>query len=430
MSHRTFAASPGRSAIAVLATLLALECGAQPRLDPTTAGILSSAIDALTHEQYGAARSLVARLEHTSLTPFERSRVEQILFNVAYQERRYDAAHEHLQRAIDAGGLSEPEVAQARYQQAQMLMAEERWHDGIAALEAWLATAAQPQSSAYYLLAVGYYQTGDFAKALPTVRAAIDRMEQPQESWLSLQLALHLQQEQFQDALAVLNRLIVVAPDKKAYWLQLSSVYGALEDYGNALAIMQLAYDNGMLTQSAEILRLADLLLFNEVPLRAARVLEESMAVNDVARDEASYTKLANAWLAAQELDNAVAPLETAAELSATGASFVRLGQVHMERASWSNAEAALTRALAKGGLRDPAEAQFLMGVTLFEQDRQAEAMSWFEQARAMQPHRECRSLYRLDRRAKPAAVVVVAAVYSAFNVTTGSIADARRAGK
>jgi tetratricopeptide (TPR) repeat protein len=394
MSHRTCDASLCRSGIAVLATLLALECGAQPRLDPATAGILSSAIDALTNEQYGAARSLVAKLERESLSPFERSRVEQILFNVAYQERRYDAAHEHLQRAIDAGGLSEPEVAQARYQRAQMLMAEERWQDGIAALETWLATAAQPQPSAYYLLAVGYYQAGDFAKALPAVRAAIDRMEQPQESWLSLQLAVHLQEEQFHDALAVLNRLIVVAPDKRTYWLQLSSVYGALEDYGNALAIMQLAYDNGMLTESAEILRLTDMLLFNEVPLRAARVLEDSMAANTVARNETSYTKLGTAWLAAQEFDNAVEPLEHAAELSATGASFVRLGQVHMQREDWGMAEAALSRALAKGGLQDAAEAEFLMGVTLFEQGRMAEASSWFEQARAGHAHREIADRY------------------------------------
>jgi tetratricopeptide (TPR) repeat protein len=394
MSHRTFDAGLRRSGIAVLATLLALECGAQPRLDPATAGILSSAIDALTNEQYGAARSLIARLDRARLSPFERSRAEQILFNVAYHERRYDAAHEHLQRAIDAGGLSESEVAQARYQRAQMLMAEERWHDGVAALEAWLATAAQPQSSAYYLLAVGYYQAGDFAKALPAVRAAIDRMEQPQESWLSLQLALHLQQEQFHDALAVLNRLIVVAPDKKAYWLQLSSVYGALEDYGNALAIMQLAYDNGMLTDGAEILRLADLLLFNRVPLRAAQVLEESLAASRVARDETSYTKLSNAWLEAGEFDRAVAPLENAAELAPTGASFVRLGQVHLQRESWAMAEAALARALAKGGLRDAAEAEFLMGVTLFEQGRVAEARSWFEEARAGQAHREIADRY------------------------------------
>jgi tetratricopeptide (TPR) repeat protein len=157
---------------------------------------------------------------------------------------------------------------------------------------------------------------------------------------------------------------------------------------------MQLAYDNGMLTDGAEILRLADLLLFNRVPLRAAQVLEESLAASRVARDETSYTKLSNAWLEAGEFDRAVAPLENAAELAPTGASFVRLGQVHLQRESWAMAEAALARALAKGGLRDAAEAEFLMGVTLFEQGRVAEARSWFEEARAGQAHREIADRY------------------------------------
>jgi tetratricopeptide (TPR) repeat protein len=378
----------------VVAALLAAPCGAQPDLSPATAGVLSSALDALANDQHAAARSILARLDSRSLSPYERSRVEQVLFNVAYQERRYDEAHAHLQRAIDAGGLSEREVAQARYQRAQLLMAEERWQDGVAVLEAWLATAVQPPPSAYYLLAVGYYQAGEFAKALPAVRAAIERMEQPQESWLTLQLALHLQNEQLHDAATVLNRLLAVAPAHKTYWVQLSSVYAKLEDYGSALAIMQLAYDAGMLNEPAEIQRLADLLLFNDVPLRAAHLLEDAMAANRVARDETTYSKLGNAWIAARDFDKAVAPLEHAATLVATGDGFFRLGQVHLERADWVAAEDSLTRAIAKGDLRDPAEAQFLLGVALYSQGREADAKAWFEQSRTEPRHREMSDLY------------------------------------
>jgi len=267
-------------------------------------------------------------------------------------------------------------------------MAEERWPEGIAALEEWFATAAQPSPSAHYLLAVGYYQTDDFEKALTAARTAIDRMERPQESWLSLLAALHLRQERYQDAVPVLNQLIAVAPGKKSYGLQLASIYGQLEQYGDALAIMQVAYNAGLLTESAEINRLADLLLFNELPLRAAEVLEESMAANRVAGDEATYSKLASSWLAAAEFDRAIEPLEHASELAATGAPLVRLGQVHIQRGDWAQAEAALGRAIAKGNLGDSGEAQFLMGVCLFEQGRNDEARSWFEQARTAPRHR------------------------------------------
>ncbi len=383
-----------RSAAVLAAGALALQCGAQQRAGAAADRVLASAIEALRSENYTGARTMIAALERAPLSPYERSRVEQILFEIAYHERQFDDAHAHLQRAIDAGGLEQREVAHARYQQAQMLMAEERWQEGVAALETWLAAAVQPPSSAYYLLAVGYYQSGDFEKALPAVRAAIDRMEQPQESWLTLQLAVHLQKKQFQDALPLLNRLIVVAPGEKRYWLQLSSVYGQLEDYGNALAVMQLAYDNGMLTERAELLRLADLCLFNEVPLRAARALEESLTAGKLTADETVYSKLGNAWIEAREFERAVAPLELAAELAPTGARFVRLGEVHMQLEQWAMAEAALNRAIAKGGIQDPAQTNFLMGVAILSQGRLAEAMSWFEQSRTAPSHRDMADRY------------------------------------
>lgn len=408
MSLRISKTIRSRESIVVLAAVLAAPCAAQQQLDRFTADVLSSAIDALAREEYGAARGVIATLQRETLSPFERGRVEQILFNVAYQERRYDEARLHLERAIGSGGLTEREVAQARYQGVQLLMVEERWHDGAAALEEWLATTPQPDPAAYYLLAVAYYQSDEPAKALPAARAAIERMEQPEEHWLALLTALHLQQEQLQEALPLLNRLIVVAPAKKSYWLQLSSVYGRIEDYANALAIMQLAYNGGMLTESAEILRLADLLLFNDLPLRAGQVLEEALAASAVARDETTYSKLAASWLEAGEFDKAMPALEQAAALAATGAPLVRLGQVHLQRDDWVNAEAALGRALAKGGLRDAAEAQFLMGVALFGQERLNDAKFWFEQSRSTPSHHDMSEQYlrAIARETRPAGAL------------------------
>jgi predicted Zn-dependent protease len=367
---------------------------ASRQLDTPTAQALSAAIEALNREQHDKARGLVTALPPATLTPFARSRVEQILFSVAYQQKRYDEAREHLQRAIAAGGLSEQEVADARYQCAQVLMQQERWPEGAAALESWLVTAKQPTAAAYYLLAVAYYQSKDFAKALPMSRAAIDHMQQPQESWLTLLSALYLQQKRFEDAASVLNQLITLAPGKKTYWLELSSVYGKLEDHGNALAIMQLAYDGGMLTESAEILRLADLLMFNNVPQRAATVLEEALAANRIPADEETYTKLANSWIEAGELENAAASLERAGGQAATGAALVRLGEARLDRGDWANAEATLMQAIAKGGLSDLGYAQYLIGVALYYEGRLAESRGWFEQSRGAPLYRESSETY------------------------------------
>ena len=103
---------------------------------------------------------------------------------------------------------------------------------------------------------------------------------------MQLLLALYLQKEQFNDAIPLLVRLVETAPDKKTYWMQLSAVYGQVEDYSNALGVMQLAYDAGLVTEDAEIRRLADLLLFNDVPYRGGQVLEDAIEKGAVNVDE------------------------------------------------------------------------------------------------------------------------------------------------
>ena len=59
-------------------------------------------------------------------------------------------------------------------------MQEEKWKEGAAALEEWFKTAANPNSAAYYLLAVAYYQQDDFDKALPPAKKAVELMDKPQ----------------------------------------------------------------------------------------------------------------------------------------------------------------------------------------------------------------------------------------------------------
>jgi hypothetical protein len=74
---------------------------------------LNDALEALNAQQYAEARSAVAELRLDRLTPYERSKVEQVLYFVSNAEAKYAEAREHLQNAIVAGGLNEQEAAEA-----------------------------------------------------------------------------------------------------------------------------------------------------------------------------------------------------------------------------------------------------------------------------------------------------------------------------
>jgi tetratricopeptide (TPR) repeat protein len=365
-----------------------------PTIDAATGKVLNEAIELLNMENYAGAGAKIATLNLEKLSPYERSKVEQILFNIAYSQDKYDEARGHLQKAIEAGGLNAQEVEQARYQAAQLYMTQEKWKEGAAALEEWFKTATNPNSAAYYLLAVAYYQQDDFTRALPPAKKAVELMDKPQEGWLGMLSALYLQRDEYKEAVPVLQQLISVVPEKKTYWMQLSSVYGQMEDYPNALAIMQLAYGAGLVTDDQEIRRLADLLVFNGVPYRGAQVLESAITNKVVTLDDKLYEKLANCWIAAGEFDKSTAPLQRAAELSANGDIFVRLGEVHVQREDWAAAIDAIQRGLDKGQLKDPGNAQLLMGIAYFSEKKYSDARAFFERAQRIEKHRQIATSY------------------------------------
>lgn len=354
-----------------------------PSIDAVTGKILTEAIEALNAENYSAATQAVAKLKLDNLSPYERSHVEQILATIDQMQDKYDSARKHLNAAIAAGGLNADEVSQTQYQIAQLWLAEEKWKEGAAALEEWFKTATKPNSAAYYLLAVAYYQQELYDRALVPAQKAVDLAEKPQENWINLVLALHLQKEHWKEAVPLLTQLINMAPDKKTYWQQLSSVYGQLEQYQQALAIMQLAYSAGLLESDGDVRRLADLLLFNDVPYRCGEVLEEAIGKKIVKVDSKLYEKQANCWIAAREFEKSIAPLSRAAEAADNGNLYVRLGEVQVQRGDWNGAANALGKGIRKGRLKDSGNAQLMLGISLYNQKKLTEAQSWFEKAKS-----------------------------------------------
>jgi tetratricopeptide (TPR) repeat protein len=359
-------------------------------IDAQTGRILNEAIELLNAANYAGAAQKISTLQLDRLSPYERGRVEQILANITMGQEQYEEARRHWQKAIDSGGLNAQEIDQARYQNAMLYIQEDKWREGAAALEEWFKTAGNPNSAAYYLLAAAYYQLEDLARALPPAKKAVELMDpaKPNESWLGMLSALHLQREEYREAIPVLQQLITAAPDKKVYWLQLSQVYVQLEDYANGLAVMQLVYHAGLLTEDAEFRRLADLLVLNGVPYRGGQVLEAAIEKKLVTLDDKLYEKLANCWIAAGELDRSIAPLQRAAELAPSGDAFVRLGEVHAQRDDWPAAIAAVQRGVDKGQLKDPGNAQLWLGIAHYSQKSFEAAVPFFERARLSDKHR------------------------------------------
>ena len=360
-----------------------------PTVDEKTGKRLNEAIELINQDKYDAARTALAELKLDTLSPYERSRVEQIFATIDQAQEKYDGARSHFQAAIAAGGLNEQELKDIQYVICQLYIIEEKWKDGITCLEKWFAVVTKPNSAAYYMLAVAYYQIEDYRRALAPAIKAVELVEKPQEGWLQLVVALYMQLDQYAEAIPVLERLVAMSPEKKNYWLQLSSIYGEEEDYSNALTMMEIPYNGGLLTEDAEFRRLSDLLTMQGIPYRAAQVLLKGLEAKKVKEDQKLLEKLANCWIAAREFDKAVTPLQKAAQMSGNGDLFVRLGEVNTQRENWEEAARAFRNAIDKGGLRDAGNAHLMLGISLYNQKKHKEALEWFRRASNSAKHKK-----------------------------------------
>ena len=81
--------------------------------------------------------------------------------------------------------------------------------------------------------------------------------------------------------------------------MQLSSVYGQLENYPNALAIMQLAYSAGLVTEDRRSAGSPICCCSTTFRIAARRCSKPRSRRRPSTRDDKLYEKLANCWIAA-----------------------------------------------------------------------------------------------------------------------------------
>ena len=71
-------------------------------------------------------------------------------------------------------------------------------------------------------------------------------------------------------------------------------------------------FSKDMLEKHDELLRIAQLYLFYEVPYKAALILEKELESGRIKDEEKNWEQLANAWLSAREWKKAIPPLKKA----------------------------------------------------------------------------------------------------------------------
>jgi tetratricopeptide (TPR) repeat protein len=239
----------------------------------------------------------------------------------------------------------------------------------------------------YTLVDQAHYLKGDYAGALKSINAHIDVAtkggQPPSENLLKLALSACLKLNDADCTTRALDRRVAAYPTPDN-WREL--LYTIIQTPGQSdsylMQVFRLAFDVDVLKGPEDYIEMATLANDQGSPGEAQRVL-------DAGRQKGVFTTPAVKTHSAQlletvkkkvETDQATLPKIAAdAATAKTGTKDVALGLAYFSYQQYDKAAEALTNGLAKGGLKNEADARLILGIAQLHAGKKDDAQKTFE---------------------------------------------------
>lgn len=380
------------SLLFVPALALAQEDGGSERKTEKTPAMSQKVYNSLTEAQeliegkkYSEGLAVLRELESEGdMTDYERAQMYNYFAYTYFTMERYEDAIRSYQKVLAQPEIPTGLTRNSLYTLAQLYFITEDYRSAVNIINKWFKIADKPTENAYMLLGQGYYQLKEYKKALEPLKTAYkivqDRGDKPKENLLLLLRVVYFNLEDYQNMIGILKELVKYHP-KNEYWLTLAGVYSELKQYKKQMAILEILYERGALQRGPQQLNLANLFLLNEVPYKAAQVLQKGIDNGVIEADVRNLRLLSQAWSQAQYPEESIPPLRRAAQKSDDGDLNMRLAQSYINLDRYEEAVDQLEAAFRKGGLKRPDQANVMLGMALFELEKFESAKKAFRSA-------------------------------------------------
>jgi tetratricopeptide (TPR) repeat protein len=247
--------------------------------------------------------------------------------------------------------------------------------------------AGQGDAETYTLVAQSYYLQSKYQDTVKFLNDYISDLEKkgekPKEQSLQLVSESYIKLNNNEGSTATLEKLVGYYP-KPNYWNNL--LYTLMRSEGNndrmTLNIYRLMLDTNTLKQASDFTEMAQLSLEQGTPCEAQRVLEKGVGENvfTEARDKERNTRLLESSKKACVTDQAgISKFESEAKAAPGGESDVRLGQAYLSFDQFDKSSEAIQRGVGKGQLKQPEEAQILLGIAQLKRKNADDATKAFK---------------------------------------------------
>ena len=260
------------------------------------------------------------------------------------------SAIKYLEIAVAPDILNEGDHGEALKLLADLKMQTKEYNTALNYYYSWMDFTGKEDGATWVKIAQANYELKQLDKMIdPANKAIVAFGEKINQNPYILKLTSYYERKMYKDAIDVLETVILLFPENKTWWTQLSMFYLLVEDYPKALQTLDLSYKQGFLDKESQIKTLASLYSTNETPYKAAMLLEKHIASGLVQRDDNNILTLANAWHSAQHISIAAKYYGELAKMTGESKHYSKQGLLLKQDEQFAKAITALNKSLELG---------------------------------------------------------------------------------
>jgi hypothetical protein len=359
----------------------------QAKVSPAVGKPLSEAAKALKANDFATALAKTKEAEAASThVPFDDYTIQQFYGNIYIGQKDYKSAETSFEALAASPALPATDKAGIITTVIQLAVNNSDWKVVTQYADQLQALGPLPDS-VLEPVAVAYYNNGALDKALALAKQGIASAQAagkaPPQSLMDIVTRSQLKSNDTAGAQKTLEGLAqnYGEPNDWAQLIDLS--FGTLRNLNDlqALYLYRLRIITNATTPLDDYSIMANITTKAGYPGETVAILNHGMTAGVVKAGDKAGAQLGSARAKQAEDEKSLPAFAKAAEARKSGDFDVKLAEAYYGYARYAEAEAAALRAISKGGMKDPGEAQMVLGMVLIGEGKNAEASAAFAKA-------------------------------------------------
>lgn len=365
-----------------------------PKINPKVLKPLQAALTLANAAKYAEAEAELQAAEAVpDRTPFEQYQIDELKWFVTVKQQKYNEAAAAGERTVQSG-LMPPEQANDRLRFLTLIFVQTNPRDLAKSGEygkRWLESTGTRDPLILGLVGQAAYFTDNFGEASSYMKEAIAKAEaageKPDENWLQILQSSYAKLKNSPGIAEATLGLVRYYPSKD-HWQTMSRslLSQAAGKERRIMQVFRLMYQVDAMDEADEFTEAANVATQLGSPGEALKFMEKGYATGVLERSgdkTRSQTLLADSRRLAEVDQKGLSQFEKEAKAAPAGEADVKLGEAFLSYDQPAKAVEAIQRGIAKGGVKNPDEANLSLGRALLAGKTVPEARKAFEQVKS-----------------------------------------------